>query len=1173
MGIGKMISRVGAKAADTVARAASLSPEQLRDVERKREEYLQLKPDPMDPTAQKLTKRLLSASGIEIFHAYLEQLHELYVPVRDEQPFDSERNIRFFNITSWVTDKNENSLEKLVNVYEVLSGEHCNIALVFHRTHDATQVYLAVVNTWNADNNVDVRRYRHLLAGALAGNFPGAQWDDSEQSGKLPCLDDDVAYSVAAVSNVPTEKSEKFVSQTIEKLLDGIVPDTVEQDYTLILLATPIADVKERKTVLEGLYSALKPYESWSTQFTCNESNSIGSSATVSVNVGVSAGTQQSSSQGTGSSTGTTQSSGTSQGYTEGTGTSDTTGTQYTDTTGQSTGNSIGRSQSDSTAVGVNANASLGSKDIGSIGIGGSYTDTATVGEILTQTVSDSISHAQGSSLAHAVTNNVAHSINNTLGLAVNAANTITNAASKALNVGANFGLGFARTSNVTATIGKSESISQNFTNYSIKHALQLLESQMKRMDLGSALGMWDFAAYVLSEDQNIANNVAHFYLALTQGDGSFMSASAVNVWRGDMPEQDDAAQTIYSYLRDLRHPLFGLRPDVLEQGEDGEVSDFAAYPASVTATAILTGKELAYSLNFPKHSVPGLPVLECAGFGRSISTYDDAFTSGHEHFHIGHIFHMNHMEPTPVRLNKASLSAHTFITGSTGSGKSNTVYTILEEARRHHTTFLVIEPAKGEYKQVFGMDPDVNVYGTNPVMGALLRLNPFSFPSEIHILEHLDRLIEIFNVCWPMYAAMPAVLKQAVERAYEECGWDLMNSTNSYGERLCPTFDDVAQCVRSIIDDSEYDSDNKGAYKGSLLTRLQSLCNGINGLIFTSEQLDTEQLFNHNTIVDLSRVGSNETKSLIMGILVLQLQEHRMSEHVGMNAPIRHLTVLEEAHNLLRRTSPSASADGGDLRGASVEMLSNAIAEMRTYGEGFIIADQAPGLLDASVIRNTNTKIIMRLPDFSDRKLVGEAANLTEDQIIQLAKLPRGVAAIYQNEWVEPVLCKINRHDGGEAYTPAPSSLPSSDNQDKALKDTLLYSLMSKLLFGMDDRNDLLRMKEDVLASRLSTKVKIEFMDYLNADARNFEELSSTFGRFAYEFLDMEPIYQKARRYTQPKEWEEHLLEEIRPSLDDFSCEQVDRIIELMTREQVWRDAIYGEYLQRFMDFRSHIA
>lgn len=165
--------------------------------------------------------------------------------------------------------------------------------------------------------------------------------------------------------------------------------------------------------------------------------------------------------------------------------------------------------------------------------------------------------------------------------------------------------------------------------------------------------------------------------------------------------------------------------------------------------------------------------------------------------------------------------------------------------------------------------------------------------------------------------------------------------------------------------------------------------------MIFTCDDLDDTELFDKKVIVDLSRVGSAETKSLIMGMLVLKLQEHRMANATGMNEKLKHVTILEEAHNLLKRTSTEQSSDNGNLRGKSVEMLTNAIAEMRTYGEGFIIADQAPGLLDLAVIRNTNTKIIMRLPDHTDRELVGRSANLNDDQIDEIAKLPCGVAAV----------------------------------------------------------------------------------------------------------------------------------------------------------------------------------
>lgn len=130
---------------------------------------------------------------------------------------------------------------------------------------------------------------------------------------------------------------------------------------------------------------------------------------------------------------------------------------------------------------------------------------------------------------------------------------------------------------------------------------------------------------------------------------------------------------------------------------------------------------------------------------------------------------------------------------------------------------------------------------------------------------------------------------------------------------------------------------------------------------------------------------------------------------HSGkMNASLSHITVLEEAHNLLRRTSSSQSQESSNLQGKSVEMISNAIAEMRTYGEGFIIADQAPGLLDESIIRNTNTKIVLRLPDEEDRILVGKAMTLTDSQITELTRLPVGVGAVFQNDWVQPVLCQF---------------------------------------------------------------------------------------------------------------------------------------------------------------------
>ena len=1132
MGIKNIINKAGAKAADKVAKLSALSPEQLKQVEEQREKYLADQPNISD---EELTNRLLASCGVEIFNSYLEQIKELYVPIENKVEFGTDfqesYNIRYFNITKWVVDKKENSLEKLVNVYEVLSNEDCNIALVFNRTETNTEVYLAVVNTKNDSDNVNVENYRKRLLEAIKGNFPGSTVQNERGIGRIPCLANSKPYSVATVSNLPTAKSEKFISQTIEKLIDGIIPSQPSENYTLILLASPIQDIENRKLRLSELFSALAPYEKWQTNYTFTASDATTSMATFGVNVGASAGVQHGKNQSVNQSAGDTQTSGQSQ--TDSSGQTDGTNTSHTDGTNKGSSHTVGGSV-EGAPLGVGSTADYHySKNYG--------TSTA-----------DSIGQSTAKTVSRALAKTASRALSQTVGQSLGS--------SSGVNLGSNIGANFARASNVTATVGKNEGITQSFTNHNISHALKVLEEQMKRFEKGTAMGMWEFAAYVLSEDQNIANNVAHTYLALTQGEESFMSQSSVNLWRGDLGEGSGDAEEIVTYLRELRHPLFGLNPNILLADPT-----FNVYPSIVTPTVPLTGQELAFSLNFPRKSIPGLPILECAEFGRNIAKFDEEDVTD-KVLHLGDIFHMYHKEDLPVTLRQNSLASHVFVTGSTGSGKSNTIYQLLNEGRKNGLKFLVVEPAKGEYKHVFGNHDDVSVYGTNPQLTPLLRLNPFSFPKEIHILEHLDRLVEIFNVCWPMYAAMPAVLKKSVEQSYQDCGWDLLDSSNPYG-RLYPNFHDIADNIKTIIDSSEYDDENKGAYKGALLTRIESLTNGINGLIFSNDELTNEHLFDSNVIVDLSRVGSTETKSLLMGILVLKLQEYRMANG-DMNAELKHITVLEEAHNLLKRTSTEQMAESANLLGKSVEMLANAIAEMRTYGEGFIIADQAPGLMDLSVIRNTNTKIIMRLPDFSDRELVGKSANQNDDQIIELAKLPKGVAAVYQNEWIQPVLCKVKKveHDSHTFQnTFVGSATPKSFKSDNVKSVILDYLITNWMTEGK--HIDYSSVSELIVNSNISSKIKRLLMEVNDSSGDvNLKSLRE----LVYELLDANRAIEKSKDEDDIRDWVDTVLHNFQLPIESYSKEIINIILALVIEEHQFRDSSYENLFKRFVEVQT---
>lgn len=563
---------------------------------------------------------------------------------------------------------------------------------------------------------------------------------------------------------------------------------------------------------------------------------------------------------------------------------------------------------------------------------------------------------------------------------------------------------GRATTETTTATSGSASTIGLTRQNKTVQTLLERIDEQLARIKSCESYGLWNSACYFIAGSTETALVAANTFKAIVAGEKTSVENSFINVWDNSF-ESSDRNLTILDYLRYGMHPRFAYSP----ASQGGQYTQQIVTPASM-----ISGLELPVLMGLPHKSVNGVTSLPSAEFGRNVFTKENY---GGRKVDLGAVFHMGEVFPgNRVRLDLESLSAHCFITGSTGSGKSNTAYKLIEEliSPQNGVRFLVIEPAKGEYKTAFGNLPGVHIYTTNPKYCDMLAINPFAFHDEIHVLEHLDRLIEIFSACWPLYAAMPALLKASFEQAYIRHGWDLNHSIYlDRGNGKFPTFWDVVEILPQLLARSEFSAQTKGDYIGSLVTRVESLTNGLVGQIFSGNALDDAALFDENAIVDLSRIGSSETKALLMGVLVLKLSEYRQATAGGGNLPLRHVTILEEAHNLLKRTTTEQGQEFANVQGKSVEMISNSIAEMRTYGEGFLIVDQSPSAVDISAIKNTNTKIIMRLPETGDSQAAGKSIGLNEEQIEELSRLDRGVAAVYQNNWLEAVLTKVDKCSG----------------------------------------------------------------------------------------------------------------------------------------------------------------
>ena len=992
---------------------------------------------------------------------YLTQLSHMDIVPYGNKSFG---DVILFKINKMVYEKDEYATDKFISVVSAMTYTNSSIFMVVDGNVEHTDFYLGIKCNDTERNHSTVAE---TFKNSLLGQFPGALIDDLSviESGKNKAAQEhflnlivDNAGSISSCVGVPSYKNSKG-EYTNANFIQGIEKFALAMQgkkYTAIILATNTGhnEIVSLRNGYENVYTELSAIATRQLAYSTNESlaNAISRTKghsdtegqTQTFSVGISEGETRSHTDGTSSSE--TKTKGTTKDNFWGTAgkLAEPLMTAGAILTASGVGAPIGAIM---TGVGVVAGVGglIGAKQINeSTGktIGESHSDTISISTTTTRTKSDS-----------------------------------TNTSHTEI---------FQETNGETSTIGSSKNFTITIQNKHIIEVQKRIDKQLERIEQCESNGLWSAGAYFISYDTDKATAEigATIYRSIMQGEKSGIETSAINTWNSG----NENFENILGYVSSLSHPVFKYQNTVLG-------AEIAVLP-----TSLLSSKEVAMMIGLPRKSVPGLPVVEHISLAKEVVCLDCNNRRGS--LQLGCIFDQGvERIGNKVNLDIKSLTQHTFVTGSTGCGKSNTIYYLIDQIRNQANApkFMVIEPAKGEYKDVFGNE---HIYGTNPLKTPLLKINPFKFPEGVHVLEHIDRLIEIFNVCWPMYAAMPAVLKEAILNSYEDCGWDLYNSTNKYSNELFPTFADLQNELILVISTSAYSEEVKSNYQGSLVTRVKSLNNGICKQIFTEHEIGDTKLFDENVIIDLSRIGSQETKSLIMGILIMRLNEYRANSGIPHNSPLRHITILEEAHNILKKCSQEQSMEGSNVAGKSVEMISNAIAEMRTYGEGFIIVDQSPGAVDVSAIRNTNTKIIMRLPEENDRKVAGKASALKDKQIDEIAKLPTGVAVVYQNNWEEPVLCKIGKFSGTEInfeYIPKNDAFTKEGDCKFSSADIIKFLLNGRLKEALDF--DIEAIKSSILKSGLSTFNKTSIYDAIEEYEKtgeihlwqdnNFEKLS----------------------------------------------------------------------------------
>lgn len=498
-------------------------------------------------------------------------------------------------------------------------------------------------------------------------------------------------------------------------------------------------------------------------------------------------------------------------------------------------------------------------------------------------------------------------------------------------------------------------------------------------------------------------------------------TADSLGLWRvrllagGADPAASGTVAGLLCASADLSGLTYSLRPGHAGTDLDAALDD-AGSLAGTQAVAALARP--------PSREVPGIRLTLPSTFD---VTPEVGAAAGSDGFVLGAVLDTQRRPSGPLPLSRPSLNRHTFVCGATGAGKSQTVRHLLEEATRQGVPWLVIEPAKAEYRRMSARGADVVVIRPGDPGLVAAGIDPLRPAPGFPLQTHLDLVRALFLAAFEADEPFPQVLSSALKRVYEEQGWDvaLGEARNEGRKPRYPTLGDLERAALDVVAEVGYGREVADNIRGFVKVRLSSLRLGTTGRFLEGGYpLDIGRLLKSNVVLEIEDVGDDRDKAFLIGTMLIALTEHlrvaeRRAEHA--TAELRHLTVVEEAHRLLRRT------DRGGSAAQAVEMFAALLAEIRAYGEGLVIAEQIPAKLIPDVIKNTAVKVVHRLPAKDDREAVGATMNITDAQSAYLVTLPPGEAAVFSDGMDYPVLTRMP--DGTETESVAPADVAGPDS------------------------------------------------------------------------------------------------------------------------------------------------
>lgn len=340
-------------------------------------------------------------------------------------------------------------------------------------------------------------------------------------------------------------------------------------------------------------------------------------------------------------------------------------------------------------------------------------------------------------------------------------------------------------------------------------------------------------------------------------------------------------------------------------------------------------------------------------------------------------------------------LAKHMLIVGTPGSGKTTFSVSLLDRLwKEHHIPFLVIEPAKNEYRALVQSIPELQVFTPGKNFISPFVFNPFIPPKNVKLETYKSTLKTAFAAAVSMSTPLDKIFEEAINNCYSDFRWLDTYTIDDKGKIF--NISDFIKCFQQTFDAIGYTGDAKNIGRAGVV-RLNSLVN----LFDNYFSIPIEDILQKPTVIELTAIENSDQKALIIALLLLSVLAYVNSNYIG-DGGLKNVILLEEAHVLLDadtnagqgEANPSAIAQG---------LVKRMLAEIRSYGVGLIIADQSPRKVSTDVVALTDMKMVFRLVESADKQIIGDSTNMTEMQVQRMAKLKPGEAFLFFNKLDEP--------------------------------------------------------------------------------------------------------------------------------------------------------------------------